>query len=93
MKKQNSLLYFRNTNKTNINFLHLTVNYLLMKTALITGANGGIGKSIVNLFLKNNANVVCLIRKSDKKFEKYIQKLSKNLCSKSALKTHLLVVK
>ena len=49
------------------------------KTALITGANGGIGKSIVNLFLKNNANVVCLIRKSDKKFEKYIQKLSKNV--------------
>ena len=49
------------------------------KTALITGANGGIGRSIVNLFLKNNANVVCLIRKSDKKFEKYIQKLSKNV--------------
>ena len=33
------------------------------KTALITGANGGIGKSIVNLFLKNNANVICLIRR------------------------------
>ena len=49
------------------------------KTALITGANGGIGKIIVNLFLKNNANVICLIRKSDKQFNKYIKKLSKNV--------------
>ena len=49
------------------------------KTALITGANGGIGKSIVNLFLKNNANVICLVRKSDQKFNKFIKKLSKNV--------------
>jgi len=49
------------------------------KTALITGANGGIGKSIVNLFLKNNAKVICLVRKSDKKFDNYIKKLSKNV--------------
>ena len=49
------------------------------KTALITGANGGIGRSIVNLFLKNNANVICLIRKSDKQFNKYIRRLSKNI--------------
>ena len=44
------------------------------KTALITGANGGIGRSIVNLFLKNNANVICLIRKSDKQFNKYVKR-------------------
>ena len=49
------------------------------KTALITGANGGIGKSIVNLFLKNNANVICLVRKSDQQFNKFIKKLSKNV--------------
>ena len=49
------------------------------KTALITGANGGIGKSIVNLFLKNNANVICLIRKSDQQFTKFTKKLSKNV--------------
>ena len=49
------------------------------KTALVTGANGGIGKSIVNLFLKNNANVICLVRKSDKKFNNYIKRLSKNV--------------
>ena len=49
------------------------------KTALITGANGGIGKSIVNLFLKNNANIICLLRKSDKQFINYIKKLNKNV--------------
>ena len=49
------------------------------KTALITGANGGIGKSIVNLFLKNNANVICLVRKSDQKFNNFTKKLSKNI--------------
>lgn len=49
------------------------------KTALITGANGGIGKTIVNLFLKNNANVICLVRKSDKKFNNYVKKLSKKV--------------
>ena len=49
------------------------------KTVLITGANGGIGRSIVNLFLNNNANVICLIRKPDKKFNMYIKKLSKNV--------------
>jgi NAD(P)-dependent dehydrogenase (short-subunit alcohol dehydrogenase family) len=45
------------------------------KTALITGANGGIGKSILDLFLKNDANVICLIRKPDKKFEKLYKKI------------------
>jgi 3-oxoacyl-[acyl-carrier protein] reductase len=49
------------------------------KTALITGANGGIGRSIVSLFLKNNANVICLVRKSDKQFNKYVKKLSNNI--------------
>ena len=46
------------------------------KTALITGANGGIGRSILYLFLKNNASVICLIRKSDKKFKDYVKKFS-----------------
>jgi len=49
------------------------------KTALITGANGGIGRSVIKLFLKNNANLICLVRKSDKKFNKYIKKLSNNI--------------
>ncbi len=46
------------------------------KTALITGANGGIGRSILELFLKNNANVICLVRKSDIKFKNYVKKFS-----------------
>ena len=49
------------------------------KIALITGANGGIGRSTVKLFLKNNATVVCLIRKQDKLFKNYIKKLSKKV--------------
>ena len=39
------------------------------KTALITGSNGGIGKTITKLFLKNEIKVICLIRKSDKNFK------------------------
>ena len=49
------------------------------KTALITGANGGIGRSIVDLFLKNNAKVICLVRKSNSKFENYKKKFPKNI--------------
>lgn len=49
------------------------------KTALITGANGGIGKSILDLFLKNKVNVICLIRKPDNKFKNYIKKFSKRV--------------
>ena len=41
------------------------------KTALVTGANGGIGKSIVNLLINNQANVICLIRKSNQQFKNF----------------------
>jgi 3-oxoacyl-[acyl-carrier protein] reductase len=49
------------------------------KTVLITGANGGIGKSIIDLFIRNNANIICLIRKSDTKFTNYIKKFSRKI--------------
>ena len=32
------------------------------KIALLTGANGGIGKSTLELFVKKGAKVICLIR-------------------------------
>ena len=47
---------------------------LKCKIALISGANGGIGRSIVNLFLKEGAKVICLVRKKDRKFEEYLAK-------------------
>ncbi len=47
------------------------------KVALLTGANGGIGKSILELFVKKGAKVICLIRKSDKKFTKYVKKFKR----------------
>ena len=31
------------------------------KIALLTGASGGIGEAILNLFLKNKIKVICLI--------------------------------
>ena len=46
------------------------------KIALLTGANGGIGKSTLELFVKKGAKVICLIRKPDKKFIKYIKKFN-----------------
>jgi 3-oxoacyl-[acyl-carrier protein] reductase len=34
------------------------------KIALITGASGGIGKTILDLFIKNHAKVICLVNKN-----------------------------
>lgn len=39
------------------------------KIVLITGGTGGIGKAIVEDFLKEGANVICLIRNEQKKLE------------------------
>lgn len=49
------------------------------KIALLTGANGGIGKSTLELFIKKGAKVICLIRKPDKKFLEYIKKFKKKV--------------
>nr|NIP31781.1 SDR family NAD(P)-dependent oxidoreductase [Candidatus Dadabacteria bacterium]NIT14560.1 SDR family NAD(P)-dependent oxidoreductase [Candidatus Dadabacteria bacterium] len=35
------------------------------KTAIITGASGGLGKSVVTLFLEQGANVICTYYKED----------------------------
>jgi 3-oxoacyl-[acyl-carrier protein] reductase len=47
------------------------------KTAIVTGANGGIGIEIVKLFHKNNANVFACVRSEDEEFKKRIKELEK----------------
>ena len=42
------------------------------KTALITGSNGGIGRAIIDTFIKNGANLICAVRKADSDFSNYI---------------------
>jgi 3-oxoacyl-[acyl-carrier protein] reductase len=41
---------------------------LVNKTAIITGCNRGIGKSILELFAKEGANIIACIRKEDPEF-------------------------
>ena len=40
-------------------------------TALITGAAGGIGRKIIEIFSQNGANIIACIRKQNKEFEKF----------------------
>ncbi len=47
------------------------------KTALITGCNKGIGKEILELFSKNNANIIACVRKIDDEFNSFVQDLEK----------------
>ena len=48
-----------------------------MKTALITGSNGGIGRAIIDTFVENGSNLICTIRKSDSEFSDYLSKIKK----------------
>ncbi len=50
---------------------------MLKKNVFITGANGGLGFETVKTFLKNGYNVICSMRKVDKKFEKKLSDLTK----------------
>lgn len=47
------------------------------KTAVITGCNRGIGKSILTKFSEYGANSIACIRKENKKFEEYCKNLEK----------------
>ena len=47
------------------------------KTAVVTGCNKGIGKSILELFAKNSARVFACVRSIDDKFLKNIDQLKK----------------
>ena len=47
------------------------------KTVFITGCNRGIGKNISYKFLENGANIICCVRKKDKKLENTFRKKKK----------------
>ena len=47
------------------------------KVAVVTGCNRGIGKEVVRVFAENGANIWACIRKENKSFTKYINKLEK----------------
>lgn len=48
---------------------------LLGKNAIITGARGGIGRSTVEIFARNGANIWACVRTKDEKFELEMKKL------------------
>ena len=47
------------------------------KTAIITGSNRGIGKSMLNIFSEHGANIIACVRKADKDFINEISRLQK----------------
>ena len=52
------------------------------KTAFITGSNRGIGKAVLDSFIKNRANIICAVRKCSPEFKDYIIKISEKFKSK-----------
>ena len=46
------------------------------KSAVITGCNRGIGKSILEVFSSNGANIFACVRKIDSELENFTNKLS-----------------
>ena len=61
-------------------------NLLKNKTSLITGCNSGIGKSILEIFAKNNCDIIACVRKSDSSFIE----LTNNLSSKYKININIL---
>jgi 3-oxoacyl-[acyl-carrier protein] reductase len=55
------------------------------KTVLITGANGGMGRCLVEKFYEQGANVICCLRTSSKDFEDFIKALSSDYKSIRAI--------
>ena len=49
------------------------------KNVVITGCNKGIGKSCLEEFAKNGANIFACIRSNNSKFKKFIFEIKKNI--------------
>ena len=47
------------------------------KLSVITGANGGIGKEIIESFAKNGSNIIACLRKKNKEFTQFSENLKK----------------
>ena len=45
------------------------------KTIFISGVNRGLGKSILEKYLKEGANIICTVRKKNKNFSEYLRNL------------------
>ena len=52
------------------------------KNAVVTGANRGIGKSILKIFAQNGANIWACQRNPSKKFDKYKNQLEEEFLIK-----------
>ncbi len=48
----------------------------MQRNVLITGAKGGIGKAIIEVFAKNSYNILACIRSKDENFENYLKEIS-----------------
>ena len=61
-------------------------NLLKGKTAVITGCNRGIGKSILQKFSEHGANSIACVRETNNEFEKFC----KNLENKNKIKINII---
>ncbi len=48
------------------------------KTAVITGCNKGIGKAILEVFIRNGANIIACVRNESNEFSKFIKESEEN---------------
>lgn len=55
----------------------IMVEVIIVKNAIITGANGGIGRAVLEKFTENGVNVWACVRQENPEFTEFCQKLGK----------------